>query len=168
MEAKSVTKYIHFSPYKARKVVDLIRGKSTEEALKILTFSNKKAAKILGKTLRSAMANAQTNHAMNLEALYVAKAFVDHGPRWNRFMPRSMGRATTITKPTSHITVILKESEEILKKIQAEQAAKQEAKKQKAKKGKIEEASIAESQTETKKTKATTTKSKKTESKDQQ
>lgn len=165
MEAKSITKYIHFSPYKARLVVDLIRGKSAEEALKILNFSNKKAAKILVKTLRSAMANAQTNHAMNLEALYVAKAFVDHGPRWNRFMPRSMGRATTITKPTSHITVILKESEEILKQIQATQATKQEAKKQKAKKGKVEEASVVESQTETKKAAA---KSKKAESKDKQ
>jgi len=137
MEAIAKTKYIHFSPYRARQIVDLIRGKTAEEALEIVNFSNKKAATVVGKTLRSAMANAQTNHSMNLEALFVSKAFVDIGPSWRRFTPRAMGRATPITKPTSHITIILKESEEILKQIQAEQEAKQEAKGQKGKKSKV-------------------------------
>lgn len=151
MEAKSVTRFIHFSPYKARQVIDLIRGKNAETALNIVNFSNKKAAKLIGKTLRSAMANAQNNHSMNLEALYVSEAYVDQGPTWRRYRPRAMGRASLITKPTSHITVILKESEEILKRIQAEQAAKEEAKKQKGKKSKVTQAVSAETKKEEKK-----------------
>lgn len=170
MEAKSITRYIHFSPYKARLVVDQIRGKKTEEALNILNFSKKKAAKIIGKTLRSAMANAQTNHSMNLEALYVSKAFVDQGPTWTRYMPRAMGRATLVTKPTSHITVVVKESEEILKKIAAEQAVKEEAKKQKGKKSKAapKKAETGKAETakkETSKTEVKKSASKKTETK---
>jgi large subunit ribosomal protein L22 len=137
MEAKAVTKFIHFSPHKAREIVDLIRGKTAEQALSAITFSNKKAAKIVGKTLKSAIANAQTNHSMNLDALYVEKAFVDKGPIWSRFMPRAMGRATPLRKPTAHITIVLKESEELLKQIQAVQT---ETAKAKGKKGKVEEA----------------------------
>lgn len=137
MEAKAVTRFIHFSPFKAREIVDLIRGKTAEQALSAINFSNKKAAKVVGKTLKSAIANAQTNHSMNLDALYVEKAFVDRGPFMSRFMPRAMGRATPIRKPTAHITIILKESEEILKQIQATQA---ETAKGKGKKAKVEEA----------------------------
>ena len=133
MEAKAVTKFIHYSSYKAREIVDLIRGKSAEKALAAIEFSNKKAAKIVGKTLKSAIANAQNNHSMNLEALYVEKAFVNKGPVWKRFMPRAMGRATPIRKPTSHITIVLKESEEILKQIQAAAQAKAAVKTKKGK-----------------------------------
>ncbi len=165
MEAKSVTRFIHFSPYKARLIVDLIRGKTAEEAMRIMKFSNKKAAKIVSKTLHSAMANAQNNHSMNLEALYVEKAFVDGGPSWTRYMPRAMGRATLVTKPTSHITVVLKESEEILKRIQAEEAAKLEAKKQTGKKAKAAPKKAAKAEPEKVKQTEAKKDDKKTESK---
>lgn len=139
MEAKAVTRFTHYSPFKAREMADLIRGKTAEQALAAINFSNKKSARVVGKTLKSAIANAQTNHGMNLEALIVAKAFVDRGPFWRRFMPRAMGRATPIRKPTSHITIILRESEEILKQIQAAAQAQATAK-GKGKKGKAEAA----------------------------
>lgn len=148
MEAKAVTKFVHYSPYKAREIADLIRGKTVEQALSVVNFSNKKAARIIGKTLKSAIANAQFNHQMNLEALFVEKVFVDHGAVWRRFMPRAMGRATPIRKPTSHITVVLKESEEILKQIQAAAQAAVAETKGKGKKAKVSEAKTEAKQAE--------------------
>ncbi|MDW7652349.1 MAG: 50S ribosomal protein L22 [Bacillota bacterium] len=112
MEAKAVAKYIRMSPRKARLVVDQIRGKNAQEALAILKFTPNKPAEPIYKVLHSAMANAENNFEMNRESLYVAQVFVDQGPVLKRFRPRARGMASRIRKPTSHITIILKESKE--------------------------------------------------------
>jgi large subunit ribosomal protein L22 len=95
------------SPRKVRLVVDLIRGKRVEEALNLLTFSQKAAARPLVKLLRSAVANADDRGGHDLDKLVVKTAFVDEGPTWRRWLPRAMGRATRIRKRTSHVTLIL-------------------------------------------------------------
>ena len=89
-------------------VADLIRGKKSEEALNLLTFTPKAAAKIIIKLLKSAIANA-TQKKIDVDRLYVKVITVDQGPTMKRFMPRALGRATTIRKRTSHITIVLDE-----------------------------------------------------------
>jgi large subunit ribosomal protein L22 len=95
-------------PRKAQLVADLIRGKGSEEALNILTFTKKAAAKIVIKLLKSAIANA-TQKKMDVDRLYVKQIMVDQGPTMKRFQPRALGRATTIRKRTSHINIVLDE-----------------------------------------------------------
>ncbi len=112
MEAKAVAKYIRMSPRKARHVIDLIRGKAITEALAILKFTPNKATEAIEKAVKSAVANAEHNYEMNADNLYVAKAFVDGGPTIKRFKPRAMGRADSIAKRTSHVTVIVSEKKE--------------------------------------------------------
>jgi large subunit ribosomal protein L22 len=97
------------SPRKARLVADLIRGKKSEEALNILIFTRKAAARILIKLLKSAIANATQKKTIDVDRLYVKKITVDQGPTMKRFTPRALGRATTIRKRTSHIHMILDE-----------------------------------------------------------
>ena len=109
MEARAVAKYIRISPYKARLVVDLIRGKPVSEALNILTFTPKKPARLVKKVLESAIANAEHNYQMDPDRLYVKKAYVDEGPRLKRIWPRAFGRASRILKRTSHITIVVEE-----------------------------------------------------------
>lgn len=109
MEAKAIARYVRLTPRKARLVADLIRGKSALEALEILTFTNKKAAVIIKKTLDSAIKNASNNHEMDEEKLYVSKITVDEGPVLKRLKPRAMGRADIIRKKTSHVTVVVSE-----------------------------------------------------------
>jgi len=112
MEAKAIARYVRISPRKVRQVVDLIRGKDCDEALAILKFVRKSAAKPVEKVLRSAMANAENNHGMDPGSLYVAKVMVDGGPTLKRILPRMRGMANRIRKRTSHITVVVKEKEE--------------------------------------------------------
>ncbi|HHW03529.1 MAG TPA: 50S ribosomal protein L22 [Thermoanaerobacterales bacterium] len=111
MEAKARARYVRIAPRKVRVVMDLIRGKKLSEALSILKFTPKSASKVLEKVLLSAAANAQNNHNMDKDALYISKCYVDQGPTLKRYMPRAQGRAATIHKRTSHITVILEEKE---------------------------------------------------------
>ena len=105
MEAKAITRFVRLSPRKARLVADIVRGKSALEALNILRFTNKKAAPLIEKTLRSAIANAEHNLGLNPENLYVSKVLIDKGPVLKRMNPRAMGRADIIRKPLAHITV---------------------------------------------------------------
>lgn len=112
MEAKAIARYLRLTPRKARLVADLVRGKNVEEALNILTFTNKKAAPMLEKVLRSAVANAVNNFDMDEENLYVSHVVVDAGPLIKRLKPRAMGRADIIHKKTSHITVAVSEKKE--------------------------------------------------------
>lgn len=112
MEVKAVAKYIRISPRKVRQVADLIRGKKVGEAFAILKFTPKVAAAAIEKTLKSAVANAEHNHEMNADGLYISKIFIDQGPTLKRFKPRAMGRADLIRKRTSHITVIVSEKKE--------------------------------------------------------
>ena len=109
MEARATAKYLRISPYKARPVIDLIRGKDVQEALNILEFTPKKAARLIKKVLESAIANAEHNYNMDPDRLYVKRAYVDEGPRLKRIWPRAWGRASRILKRTSHITVVVEE-----------------------------------------------------------
>jgi len=109
MEAKSIARYVRISPRKARLVIDLIRGKSVEEAFSILRFTPRAASPIIEKVLASAVANAEHNHNLDTTRLVVKKAYVNEGPTLKRYMPRAMGRASKINKRTSHITVVVGE-----------------------------------------------------------
>lgn len=99
------------SAQKARLVVDQIRGKNVEDALNILAFSPKKAAKIIKKVLESAIANAENNDGADVDELKVSSVFVDEGTSLKRIKPRAKGRADRITKRTCHITVKVAEGE---------------------------------------------------------
>lgn len=109
MEAKAVAKYIRISPQKVRLVVDLIRGKRIGEAQTILKFTTKYAALSVQKVLSSAIANARQNAHIDENVLYVKEVFVDQGPSLKRWRARAQGRAASIKKRMSHITVILRE-----------------------------------------------------------
>lgn len=109
MVAKAVAKYIRISPRKVRQVVDLVRGKSVDEALAILKFTPKRASVPVAKVIRSAAANAEHNYDMNRGNLFIATAYVDQGPTWKRYQPRAYGRANLIRKRTSHITIVVQE-----------------------------------------------------------
>ena len=109
MEVRAKLRFARMGPRKARLVADLIRGKGSEEALNILTFTKKAASKILIKLLKSAIANATQKKTIDIDRLYVKKIAVDQGPTMKRFQPRAMGRATTIRKRSSHITIVLDE-----------------------------------------------------------
>lgn len=109
MEAKAVARYVRIAPRKARQITNLIKGKDLKEALTILRYTPKGAAAVVEKVVRSAAANAENNHDMNVDALYVKNSYVDEGPTYKRWLPRARGRADRIRKRTSHITVILEE-----------------------------------------------------------
>jgi large subunit ribosomal protein L22 len=111
LEARAHAKFVRIAPRKARMVIDLIRGKRLEEALAILRFTPKSASKVIEKVLLSAAANAQNNHDMDRDSLYVAKCYADQGPTLKRYRARAQGRAAMIRKKTSHITVVLREKE---------------------------------------------------------
>ena len=102
-------KYIRISPYKVRAVLDLIRGKSYREAVGILENLNKSSCEPILKVLKSAGANAENNLSLNTDMLYVAECFADQGPTLKRYIPKAHGRAGSLLKRTSHITVILDE-----------------------------------------------------------
>ena len=99
--------YVRSSAYKAREVLDLIRGKSCVEAHEIVAFSERDAARPIGKVLESALANAEHNEGLDAEELYVSACYADEGPTLKRWRPRARGRATRIRKRTCHITVIV-------------------------------------------------------------
>jgi len=105
VEAKAIAPYVRMSPYKVRRVLDQIRGRSYREALIILEFMPYKACEPILKTLRSAVANAEHNEGLDPSSLVVSQAFADGGPSLRRFRPRAQGRAYQIRKPTCHITV---------------------------------------------------------------
>lgn len=107
MEAIAKHNFARISPQKARLVADQIRGKSVDQALELLTFSNKKAAELVKKVLESAIANAEHNEGADIDDLRVAKIFVDEGPVMKRIMPRAKGRADRILKRSSYITVVV-------------------------------------------------------------
>jgi len=109
LRARATAKYILISPYKARLVIDLIRGKSVGEALNILDTTPKKASRLIKKVLLSAVANAENNYGMDVDRLVVSKAIVNEGPRLKRIWPRAWGRASRIMKRMSHITIEVEE-----------------------------------------------------------
>jgi large subunit ribosomal protein L22 len=113
MIAKASMKYRRGSAQKARLVADMIRGKRVEEALSILRFSQKNAAKDLAKLLNSAVANAEQNPELrDVDNLFISRITVDVGPSMKRIQPRAMGRAFRIIKRSSHINLQLDEKRE--------------------------------------------------------
>jgi large subunit ribosomal protein L22 len=108
MEVKARARFIRTSPRKTRQVLDLIRGKSVEEALSILSLTHKAVARKVEKLLRSALSNAENVHRIRgVDSLIISSAKADQGPVLKRHIPRARGRATPIRKRTSHITLIL-------------------------------------------------------------
>jgi len=105
MQAVAKHRYARISAQKGRLVADQIRGLPVEQALNVLTFSNKKAAEFIKKVLDSAIANAENNEGADIDELKVASICVDEGPTMKRIQPRAKGRANRIMKRTSHITV---------------------------------------------------------------
>jgi large subunit ribosomal protein L22 len=109
MESRATLRYLRLAPRKARLVIDLVRGRGVEDALGILEATPKRAAQVVAKNLRSAVANAETQQNVDVDRLFIKRAWVDEGPAWSRWMPRAQGRATPIQKKTSHITIVLDE-----------------------------------------------------------
>jgi large subunit ribosomal protein L22 len=114
MKAYAKAKYIRQSPYKVRRVLDLVRGMPVEDARDVLAFTNRRAAETIRKVLDSAVANAEHNYALDADELFVDQAFADEGPTLKRWRPRARGRATRINKRTSHITIVVSDGEEEL------------------------------------------------------
>lgn len=111
MSTRAVTKGVRISPLKVRTVANVIRGMYVEKAIDRLSHSPKKAAKLILKTLLSAIANAENNNDMDIDALTIQTIYVDQGPVIKRMRPRARGRSDRILKPSSHITIIVGESE---------------------------------------------------------
>ena len=116
MQAKAQARYVRVTPMKARRVVDLIRGKQVQEAVAVLRFAPQSASDPVLKVLNSAVANAryqadQTAQPFDERDLVVTAAYVDEGPTMKRFRPRAQGRASRILKRTSHITVLVGQPE---------------------------------------------------------
>ncbi|HWO69929.1 MAG TPA: 50S ribosomal protein L22 [Actinomycetota bacterium] len=111
MEGRATLRYVRVSPRKARRVVDLIRGRHVEEARRILRFSPLGASRDVAKLLESAVANAERTPGVVAQNLVVHRAWVDEGPTLKRWRPRAYGRATRIRKRTSHITVVVRSLE---------------------------------------------------------
>ena len=106
--AKAVLRFTRVAPRKARAVVDLIRGRQVDEAIQVLKYTPRHAAKVVEKVLYSAIANAGQKELGDADDLMVSRAFVDPGPIYKRSIARSMGRANPIKKRTSHITIVVK------------------------------------------------------------
>ena len=104
-EVKAIHKYARISPFKVRLIADQIRNKPVEEALNILSFSNKKAAVLVKKVLNSAISNAEHNDGLDIDELKVSSIFINEGSTMKRIRPRAKGRANRIFKRTSHISV---------------------------------------------------------------
>src|SRR5579884_2157620 len=100
-------RHVRMAPMKVRRVVDLIRGLPAVEARNLLRFAPQAASEPVDKVIASAMANAEHNHQLDPETLWIAEAYVDEGPTLKRFRPRAQGRAYRIRKRTSHITVVV-------------------------------------------------------------
>ena len=108
-EAKAIAKYVRIAPRKLRIVINLIRGKSVNEAFAILKYTPKVGSEVIEKVLRSAVANAEHNYDMNVDKLIVSNAYVNQGPTLKRIHPRSRGQAFKILKRSSHVTVAVNE-----------------------------------------------------------
>ena len=111
MEARAYLRYARIAPRKVQIVLDLIRNKPVDEAMAILKYTPKAACEPLQKLLKSAVANAENNNNMERNNLFVAECFVTPGPTLKRIRPRAQGRAFSIKKRTSHMTLVLREKE---------------------------------------------------------
>ena len=109
LEAKATLRHARISARKVKIVADLIRGKDVSEALAIVKFTPKASSEVIEKLLKSAIANAENNHDMKPENLYIAEIYANQGPTLKRIRPAAKGSAVRIRKRTSHITIVLEE-----------------------------------------------------------
>jgi large subunit ribosomal protein L22 len=107
IEVRAVAKYVRMSPRKVKLVVDMVRGRSIDEALTLLTFSTKAAARPVAKVIKSAAANAEENYGLSSGELYIAEIYADEGPTLKRGRIGARGRFKRILKRSTHITVVL-------------------------------------------------------------
>ncbi len=114
MDVRASARYVRVAPNKARQVVRHIRGLDVERARDVLLLEEKGAAQYVRKVLESAIANAENNHDLDADDLWVTSAVVDEGPTMKRYQPRAMGRAYRIRKRTSHITIVLGDSRSLV------------------------------------------------------
>jgi len=132
MEVRSIYKYARISPYKVREVTREIQGLPVSTALDLLAYTPKKAAFLIGKTLKSAVANAENNANLKADGLVVKEAVVGEGPTMKRMMARARGSGSRILKRTSHIRIVL--SDEIEVETRQTRKAKREQEKKESKK----------------------------------
>jgi large subunit ribosomal protein L22 len=113
METRAIAKYVRISPFKAREVARLIQGKPAPEALALVDLIPRKAARLIGKTLRSAIANAENaeNNPASVDELVVKEAVIGEGPTLKRWRPKARGMAGRIRKRTSHIRIVVTDEE---------------------------------------------------------
>ncbi|MCR9176593.1 MAG: 50S ribosomal protein L22 [Alphaproteobacteria bacterium] len=111
-EAVAIARNIRISPQKLNVIAGMIRGQSAEKALATLTFSRRRIADTVKKALESAIANAENNHQLDVDRLFVKEAFVGKSFKMKRFRPRARGRVGKIEKPFAHLTVVVREREE--------------------------------------------------------
>jgi len=126
-EVRAEAKYVRMSPRKARLVAEHIRGRSVPEARAVLAFTSREAAQVLQKVLQSAVSNAESNHGIAEERLYVKAAYADSGPVMKRWRARARGRVARIRKRTCHITVLLAELPQAAPNVEPVQAEVAEA-----------------------------------------
>lgn len=139
MQVTSTYKYARISPFKAREVTREIQGLPVSSALDIVAFSPKKAAALIAKTLKSAVANAENNNDLRVDKLVVKEATIGEGPTFKRFQPKARGSAGPILKRTSHIRIVLTDEVEIkTREAKKTQKKKPAAKKKAAPKAKKE------------------------------
>ena len=112
MEVHATTRFARMSPQKVREVARQIQGLPAEEAIQLLRFIPRKSARLLGKTLASAIANAENNHNLDVDALVVAEASVGKSITMKRFHTRGRGKSTRILKPFSRLRIVVREVEE--------------------------------------------------------
>jgi len=132
LEARAINRYVNSSPRKMRLVIDLIRGKAVPEALSILHFTPKHASRVAEKVLRSAVSNLQNKDEAGrteIDSLFVKEVFVNGGPGMKRMLPAPMGRAYRIVKRSNHLTIVVSQREQKVKKA-AKPKEKQTTKKQ--------------------------------------
>lgn len=155
-QAIATARYIRMSPTKVRQVIDLVRGRHVEDARRVLTFSERAAAKPVLKVLNSAIANAENNRGLPSDELIVARAWVDEGPTLKRFRPRALGRATRVRKRTCHVSVVVGRDEELLARLA--QIEEQPKRKSTAKKTTAKKTTAKGTDSETSESKKTTAK----------
>jgi len=112
MEVRAKSRFVKLSPQKARDLVSKMRGLHVSEAFKVVNFNNRKAARLIARTLKSAVANAVNNMHMNADSLFVKSAIVEEGPRFKRYWSRARGGVSPIRRRLCHINIVLTDGKE--------------------------------------------------------
>lgn len=124
MQVKAVSKYNRISARKTRLVADMVRGQKATAAFSVLKFTPKKAARLVEKTLNSAVANAENNFGLDKKDLVISQILVDEGPTLKRHRPRAKGMASSIFKRTAHVTIVVEGKEKPVKKVEEKKTEK--------------------------------------------